>query len=71
MECVREGRPPHADIEVHHLSSALGHLGNIATRIGRVLQFDPAKEEMLRDDEAQRLLRRDYRQGHWAAPAGV
>ena len=45
--------------------------GNIATRLGRTLQFDPAAEKVLGDEEAQSLLRREYRPDHWAIPANV
>jgi hypothetical protein len=71
LDCIRQGGQPHAEIEINHLSSALCHLGNIATRFGRVLRFDPATEQVLNDDESHRLLRRDYRDTHWAAPLGV
>ncbi len=60
-----------AEIEVGHLSAALCHLGNIATRVGRTLEFDPLKEQILHDDEANALLRRTYREGHFATPSGV
>jgi hypothetical protein len=33
------------------------------------LKFDPAAERMLGDDEADQLVSREYRAGHWAAPA--
>jgi hypothetical protein len=36
-----------------------------------VLCFDPATERFTDDDEANRLARRTYRQGHWAVPKGV
>ena len=62
---------PRADIETGHLSSCLSHLGNIATRVGRVIQFDPKTEQVTGDDEANRLTRREYREGHWAVPKGV
>ncbi|HVC99244.1 MAG TPA: Gfo/Idh/MocA family oxidoreductase [Pirellulales bacterium] len=71
LDCIRAGGAPHAEIEINHLSSSLCHLGNIATRVGRVLRFDPATEQVLDDDDAQRLLRRDYRDAHWAAPRGA
>jgi hypothetical protein len=29
------------------------------------------KEEILGDEEANRLVRRTYRDGHWAAPKGA
>lgn len=48
-------------VETGHLSSALSHLGNIAFRTGRVLHFDPVKETFPGDEEANRLLAREYR----------
>ncbi|MBL9126801.1 MAG: Gfo/Idh/MocA family oxidoreductase [Verrucomicrobiales bacterium] len=71
LDAIREGRKPNADIEVGHHSAALTHLGNIATRVGRTLRFDPASESILDDREAHALLRRTYRDGHWAVPRGV
>jgi predicted dehydrogenase len=50
-----------ADIEEGHLSSALCHLGNIAYRNRRTISFDPATETIVNDDEASRLLSREYR----------
>jgi predicted dehydrogenase len=57
-----------ADIEVAHLSTALCHLGNIATRVRRSLKFDPKTESIQGDPEANELLTRRYRNGHWAVP---
>jgi predicted dehydrogenase len=51
----------HAEIEEGHLSSALVHLANISYRLGRSLQFDPAKEKFTGDQEANAMLRRQYR----------
>jgi predicted dehydrogenase len=47
-----------APVECAHKSSALAHLGNIAYRLGRVLEFDPASESFVGDEEADRMLRR-------------
>ncbi len=71
LEAIRSGRRPHADIEIGHLSSSLAHLGNIATRVGRRLRFDPAAEVIIDDAEAQALVGRTYRAGHWAVPRGA
>ena len=71
IECVRSGERPNADIEINHLSTALGHLGNIACRVGRRLEFDPVAEQFKGDEEANALVRREYRDGHWAVPVGV
>jgi predicted dehydrogenase len=70
FECIRTGNRPNADIEINHLSTTLCHLGNIATRVSRVLHFDPKTEEIQNDKEAGPLVRRRYRE-HWATPRGV
>jgi predicted dehydrogenase len=69
VECIRAGRLPNADVEIGHLSATLCHLANISTRVGRTIQFDPAAERILNDEEADRLVRREYRE-HWARPEG-
>jgi len=71
LECIRNGKRPAADVEIGHLSASLCHLGNIATRVGRVLHFDPDKESIRSDEEANGMLRRTYREGHWAVPKNV
>ena len=50
-----------ADIEEGHLSSALMHLANISYRIGRSIEFDPVKEQIVRDTQANAMLRDKYR----------
>ncbi len=50
-----------APVETAHLSSGLAHLGNIAYRTGRTLNFDPVKEKFINDDEANALLTRPPR----------
>ena len=71
LDCIRSGARPRADIEVGHLSASLCHLGNIATRVGRIVRFDPQTEQIPDDPEAAGMLRRQYRPGHWAVPKGV
>ncbi len=71
LDSIRSGKLPNADVEAGHLSATLVHLGNIATRIGRTLHFDPAREHIIGDAEANRFIRRQYRPGHWAIPKGV
>jgi predicted dehydrogenase len=71
LECIRTGKQPNASAEIGQLSAALCHLGNIACRVGKQLTFDPAKETITSDSEANALVRRKYREGHWAVPKGV
>ncbi len=67
IAAIRGQARPNAPIEVGHLSSTLCHLGNIASRVGRSLKFDPLKEQILDDSQANRLVSRTYRQ-HWSVP---
>ncbi len=57
----RKTEDQNGPVETAHLSSALAHLGNISYRLGRRLQFDPATERFVGDDEADRMLTRNYR----------
>ena len=50
------------------LSAGLCHLANISARVGRTLTFDPVKVEIRGDEQANALVGRRYRTGHWAAP---
>ncbi|MDA2924011.1 Gfo/Idh/MocA family oxidoreductase [Acidobacteria bacterium AH-259-L09] len=45
------------------ISAELCHLGNIATRVGRQLEYHPKKRRFVNDKEANKLLSRDYRKG--------
>jgi len=71
LDCIKTGQRPNADVETGHLSATLAHLGNMATRVRRVIHFDPQAERVIGDDEANGLVRREYRAGHWAVPKGV
>jgi predicted dehydrogenase len=69
LSAIRAGTPLNADARIGHLSTSLCHLGNLATRLGRSLDFDPETEKILGDDEADTLVGREYRE-HWAAVRG-
>ncbi len=61
LDCVRTRKRPNADVEEGHLSAAMCHLGNIATRLGRSVKWDPESERIAGDDEANRWLTKAYR----------
>jgi len=61
LHCVRTRQRPFRDIEVAHRTVTICHLGNIAYWLNRRLKYDPAKEEILGDEEASRWLSRPYR----------
>ncbi|MGD9645435.1 MAG: Gfo/Idh/MocA family protein [Pirellulales bacterium] len=64
---IRGAEQLNADALKGHLSTSLCHLGNIATRLGRSLVFDPQSEHVVDDAEADALVRRRYRD-HWGRP---
>src|SRR6202012_4034291 len=68
IDAIRNGKTPNADVLTGHLSASLPHLGNIACRIGRSFDFDPTREQIVGDREANQLLGREYRDGYWAVP---
>ncbi|MBI4623509.1 MAG: Gfo/Idh/MocA family oxidoreductase [Verrucomicrobia bacterium] len=63
IECVRSRRLEDLDNDIlkGHMSAALGHLGVISYRTGRKLVFDPTTEKFVNDQEADKLLTRNYR----------
>ncbi len=68
VDAIRDGAKLRAESEVGHLSATLCHLANISTRVGRSLSFDPKREIINGDEQANTLLARTYREGHWAVP---
>lgn len=70
LAAIRTGESLNADPLTGHLSTSLCHLGNIATQLQRTLTFDPAIEQIVGDEEANRLVKRDYRD-HWGKPRGA
>ena len=60
------GRPV-ADIEEGYISTTTCILANLSMKLGRTLEWDIAKQRVVKDDEANRLLRRPYRKP-WVHP---
>jgi len=63
IECVRSRKKENlnAPIEEGLISCTLLHLGNASYRLGRSLQFDAEKRDVVGDDEACRMLRDEDR----------
>src|SRR5581483_8334007 len=62
----KRGRPV-ADIEEGHISTASCILANVSAHLGREVRWDAAAGRAIGDDEANRLLRRKYREP-WLHP---
>jgi len=61
IDCVKSGSTTICPVETAVRSDVICHLSDIAIRLGRKLRWDPAKEECLADDAANRLLSRPMR----------
>ena len=62
-EAIRGNEKINAPISEGHKSTLLPQLGNIAFRVGRTLNCDPANGRILNDKEAQALWGREYEKG--------
>lgn len=61
LDSVKSRKPPVCDVEIGHRSATICHLGNIAIRLGRKVQWDPAAERIIGDDEAAAMVARPHR----------
>ncbi|MCI0703647.1 MAG: gfo/Idh/MocA family oxidoreductase, partial [Planctomycetia bacterium] len=55
-EAVKARKQPGGHAEAAHRAATVLHLANIAIRIGRKIKFDPVKEQIVGDEEANRLI---------------
>ena len=67
LSCIATREKPVADIEQGVISSVSCILANLSRQLGRTLAWDPVKQEVIGDPEANRLLRRPYR-APWVHP---
>jgi predicted dehydrogenase len=63
FRCIREGGVPVSDVFTHVQMMNTCHLAAIASRLGRVIKWDPKSEQILGDDEAAAFLARKQREG--------
>ena len=67
LEAIETGRRPVCDIEIGHRATNMSLLGMLSLKIGRSVQWDGERETIAGDEEANRLLRREYR-APWVYP---
>ena len=67
LDAIKTGRRSISDIEEGHRSTNCSLLAVISMKLGRSLVWDGAKETIVGDPEANKLLRRTYRKG-WEYP---
>ena len=61
LDAVRRQVAPESPIETALRSDLISHLSNIAVRTGRKIRWDPAKETIVGDAEAEKMMRRPVR----------
>jgi predicted dehydrogenase len=67
LDAIKTGRKPISDIEQIHYSTNVALLGMLSLKLGRSLQWDGVKEQIVGDAEANKHLSRKYR-GSWEFP---
>jgi predicted dehydrogenase len=68
LDCIDSRKRPNSDVEIGHNSMIACHLANIAFRTGRRVAWDAAREQVVGDADAQKLVTKPYR-GPWSLPA--
>ena len=63
-ESVRTRKKFALNEENGHRSATIVNMGVIALRLGRILEYDPVKQEFINDDEANKLINQPMR-GEW------
>ena len=61
IDCVKSRDTPAADISIGHRSATVCHLGNIAVRSGKKIQWDPKAEKIVGDAETAKWQTKEYR----------
>jgi len=61
LECIKTRKDPICKVEIGHRSATVCHLGNIAVRTGKKIQWDPKKEQIIGDPELANWVSRPYR----------
>ena len=68
LECIPTRKRPNADVEIGHRSVSVCHLANLARRLKRKIQWDPEKEQVIGDNEANLLATDRPRRKGWELP---
>ena len=67
LASIKSRKLPICDVAIGHRSATVCHLGNLAIRTGRKIQWDSVKEVIVGDPEAAKLTTKEYR-APWKLP---
>ncbi len=62
IDCIRSRKRPLCEVEDGHHVAVACNLANISLRLGRSVQWDPAKQEVVGDKQAAAMCFRPYRE---------
>lgn len=68
LAAIESSQKPVADVEEGHISSASCIMANMAMKLGRTLSYDHDSRTIIGDEEANKLLQREYRDA-WQHPS--
>jgi predicted dehydrogenase len=71
LDCVKSRKIPASDLAGGHTTATACHLVNVALKVGRTVRWDAAKQDIIGDAEASRLLTKEYRAPWEAALRGA
>jgi predicted dehydrogenase len=61
LSCIRTRKQPFCGVETGHRVAVVCNLANISLRLGRSIQWDPEKQQVIGDKEAAAMCFRPYR----------
>ncbi|QEG38353.1 Gfo/Idh/MocA family protein [Roseimaritima ulvae] len=67
VAAIEAGKRPTCDVQIGHDATNMSLLGMLSLKLGRSIQWDGDKEQIIGDPEANALLKRTYR-GSWQYP---
>jgi predicted dehydrogenase len=67
LDCIVSRKLPICDVAIGHRSSTVCHLGNIAIRSQKTVQWDPVQEQIVGDNDLACMTSRPYR-APWSLP---
>ncbi|MCC7008524.1 MAG: Gfo/Idh/MocA family oxidoreductase [Acidobacteria bacterium] len=63
IDACKTGKPTSADFQYSGWLTEANHLGNVALRVGRKIEWDKGRMRATNAPEAERFIRREYRSG--------
>ncbi len=69
LDCCRTRKQPEMNVERGHYVTTVAHLGNLALRTGRSIEYDAENMKVIGNDKANAMITPEYR-SPWELPRG-